>query len=169
MRAVRFDHYGDVDVLDVREVEDPQAAPGRVLVEVRAAGTNPGEIAIREGRLDARFPATFPSGEGTDLAGVVRVLERGADSFAVGEEVLGWSEERSSHAELVSVPADQLTPKPPAVPWEVAGSLFVVGMAGARLGRMRSRPGRERRSRSRPRRGGSDRSRPSSRCCGERG
>ena len=129
MRAVRFDHYGDVDVLDVREVEDPQAAPGRVLVEVRAAGTNPGEIAIREGRLDARFPATFPSGEGTDLAGVVRVLERGADSFAVGEEVLGWSEERSSHAELVSVPADQLTPKPPAVPWEVAGSLFVVGMA----------------------------------------
>ena len=130
MRAVRFDHYGDVDVLDVREVEDPQAAPGRVLVEVRAAGTNPGEIAIREGRLDARFPATFPSGEGTDLAGVVRVLERGADSFAVGEEVLGWSEERSSHAELVSVPAEQLTPKPPAVPWEVAGSLFVAGMAG---------------------------------------
>ena len=129
MRAVRFDHYGDVDVLDVREVEDPQAAPGRVLVEVRAAGTNPGEIAIREGRLDARFPATFPSGEGSDLAGVVRVLERGADSFAVGEEVLGWSEERSSHAELVSVPAEQLTPKPPAVPWEVAGSLFVAGMA----------------------------------------
>ncbi len=59
----------------------------------------------------------------------MRVLERGADSFAVGEEVLGWSEERSSHAELVSVPAEQLTPKPPAVPWEVAGSLFVAGMA----------------------------------------
>ncbi len=57
------------------------------------------------------------------------MLERGADSFAVGEEVLGWSEERSSHAELVSVPAEQLTPKPPAVPWEVAGSLFVAGMA----------------------------------------
>ncbi len=129
MRAVRFDHYGDVDVLDVSEVEDPPATPGRVLVEVRAAGTNPGEIAIREGRMDARFPATFPSGEGTDLAGVVRELGEGVDSFAVGQEVLGWSEERSSQAELVAVPAEQLTPKPATVPWEVAGSLFVAGMA----------------------------------------
>src|SRR6202035_1166519 len=35
---------------------------------------------------------------------------------------------RSSHAEYVSVPANQLTPRPPAVPWEVAGSLFVAGV-----------------------------------------
>ncbi len=74
MKAVRFDQYGGVDVLEVREVEDPVAGPGQVLVAVRAAGINPGEIAIREGRLDARWPATFPSGEGTDLAGVVEAL-----------------------------------------------------------------------------------------------
>jgi NADPH:quinone reductase-like Zn-dependent oxidoreductase len=43
--------------------------------------------------------------------------------------VLGWTEERASQAELVAVPADQLTAKPPSVPWEVAGSLFVAGMA----------------------------------------
>jgi NADPH:quinone reductase-like Zn-dependent oxidoreductase len=41
--------------------------------------------------------------------------------------VLGWSDERSSQAELVRVPAAQLTTKPSAVPWEVAGSLFVAG------------------------------------------
>ena len=44
-------------------------------------------------------------------------------------EVLGWSEERSSQAELVSVPVAQLTAKPPSLAWEVAGSLFVAGMA----------------------------------------
>jgi NADPH:quinone reductase-like Zn-dependent oxidoreductase len=49
--------------------------------------------------------------------------------FAVGDEVLGWSEQRSSQAELVVVPSDQLTAKPADVPWEVAGSLFVAGMA----------------------------------------
>jgi NADPH:quinone reductase len=65
MKAVRFDHYGGVDVLEVREVEDPVAAAGQVLVAVKAAGINPGEIAIREGYLDDRWPATFPSGEGT--------------------------------------------------------------------------------------------------------
>jgi len=129
MKAVRFDKYGGVDVLDVREVEDPVAGPGEVLVAVKAAGINPGEIAIREGRLDERWPATFPSGEGTDLAGVVRAVGDGVRDFTVGDEVLGWSEQRSSQAELVVVPAEQLTAKPAAVPWEVAGSLFVVGMA----------------------------------------
>ena len=129
MKAVRFDEYGGVDVLDVREVADPVAAPGQVLVAVKAAGLNPGEIAIREGRLHARWPATFPSGEGTDLAGVVQALGEGVTAFAAGDEVLGWTEERASHAELVVVPADQLTAKPTAVPWEVAGSLFVVAFA----------------------------------------
>ena len=49
--------------------------------------------------------------------------------FAAGDEVLGWTEQRASHAELVAVPADQLTAKPASVSWEVAGSLFVVGLA----------------------------------------
>jgi NADPH:quinone reductase-like Zn-dependent oxidoreductase len=131
MRAVRFDHYGGVDVLEVRDVEDPFAGPGRVLVRVKAAGINPGEIAIREGRLHERWPATFPSGEGTDLAGVVEAVGEGVGDFAPGDEVLGWTEERASQAELVAVPADQLTAKPAALPWEVAGSMFVVGFAAA--------------------------------------
>ncbi len=129
MKAVRFDEYGGVDVLEVRDVEDPVAGPGQVLVAVQAAGINPGEIAIREGRLHERWPARFPSGEGTDLAGVVKALGDGVDAFATGDEVLGWTEERASHAELVVVPVDQLTAKPRALPWEVAGSLFVVGLA----------------------------------------
>jgi NADPH:quinone reductase-like Zn-dependent oxidoreductase len=129
MKAVRFDEYGGVDVLEVRDVEDPVAGPGRVLVAVKAAGINPGEISIREGYLHERWPATFPSGEGTDLAGVVRAVGDGVTGFGAGDEVLGWTEERASHAELVAVPADQLTAKPASVPWEVAGSLFVVGFA----------------------------------------
>ena len=130
MRAVRFDEYGGVDVLEVREVEDPVAGPGRVVVAVKAAGINPGEIAIREGRMHERWPATFPSGEGTDLAGGVRGVGEGGTRCAAGDAVLGWTEERASHAELASVPEDQLAPKPPELSWEVAGSMFVVAMAG---------------------------------------
>ena len=72
-----------------------------------------------------------PVGEGTDLAGVVRTVGDDVTAFAVGDEVLGWTEERASHAELVVVPADQLTAKPAPVSWEVAGSLFVVGLAAS--------------------------------------
>jgi NADPH2:quinone reductase len=116
-RAVRFDHYGDGDVLYVADVEVPLPAPGEVVVRVRAAGINPGEMAIRSGALAQIFPATFPSGEGSDLAGVVS---------AVGDEVLGWSETRSTHAEYTAVPINQLIPKPTELSWEVAGSLYVI-------------------------------------------
>jgi len=129
MKAVRFDHYGGIDVLEVREVERPVPEAGEVLVAVRSAGINPGEIPIREGLLHDRWPATFPSGEGTDFAGVVEELGAGVDDFAVGDEVCGWTERRASHAEFVAVPAEQLTAKPPALSWEVAGSLFVAAMA----------------------------------------
>lgn len=129
MKAVRFDHYGGPDVLEVRDVDRPVPAPGEVLVAVKAAAINPGEIAIREGLLDARWPATFPCGEGTDFAGVVEELGAGVEAFAVGGAVCGWTERRASHAELVAAPADQLTPKPDGVSWEVGGSLFVVSMA----------------------------------------
>jgi NADPH:quinone reductase-like Zn-dependent oxidoreductase len=129
MKAVRFDDYGEVDVLEVREVEDPVAGAGEVLVAVKATGTNPGEIAIREGRLRERWPATFPSGQGTDFAGVVQSLGAGVSAFVAGDEVLGWTERRASQAELGAVPGDQLTTKPPSVSWEVAGSLFVAGLA----------------------------------------
>jgi NADPH:quinone reductase-like Zn-dependent oxidoreductase len=129
VKAVRFDRYGGLEVLDVRDVERPAPARGEVLVGVKAAGINPGEIAIREGRLDDRWPATFPSGEGTDLAGVVAELGADVSAFAVGDAVCGWTEARASHAEFVTVPVDQLTAKPDAVSWEVAGSLFVASMA----------------------------------------
>lgn len=142
MRAVRFDHYGGVEVLDVRDVEDPVAEAGRVVVGVRTAGINPGEIAIREGRLHDRWPATFPSGQGTDFAGVVREIGDEVSTVAVGDEVVGWTEERASQAELVAVPQGQLTAKPGSVSWEVAGSMFVVSMAAlASVRAVAPRPG----------------------------
>jgi len=123
-QAVRFDHYGPADVLEVVQVERPALQSDQVLVEVVATSINPGEIAIREGKMT---PATFPSGQGSDLAG--RIVEVGAEAgdWKVGDEVIGWTDERAAQAELVAVPADQLTARPPSVPWEQAGALYVAG------------------------------------------
>jgi NADPH2:quinone reductase len=127
-RAVRFDHYGGTDALYIADVEMPTAGAGEVVVQVKAAGINPGEASIREGYLEARFPSTFPSGEGSDLAGVVSAVGDGVTGFSVGDEVLGWSWERSSHAEYVKVPADQLISKPAGLAWPAAGAMYVVGV-----------------------------------------
>lgn len=126
-QAVRFEKYGDVDVLDVVEVPEPVAGRGQVLVAVVAAGINPGEGKIRQGMLHERWPASFPSGQGSDFAGRVAAVGAGVNGIAVGDEVIGFSNERSSHASHVVVPAPQVTPKPPGLPWDVAGALFVAG------------------------------------------
>jgi len=124
---VRFDEYGDIDVLKVVDVPRPVPGPGQVLVKVVAAGINPGEASIRKGLLDTVWPATFPSGEGSDLAGIVEEVGLNVTRFVVGDEVLGFVETRSSHADLAVADADNLVARPGGVPWDVAGSLFVVG------------------------------------------
>src|SRR4051795_6491027 len=129
-KAVRFDDYGGIEVLEVREVARPEPGRDQVLVAVRAAGINPSEAAIRAGRVRDIFPATFPSGEGSDLAGVVEEVGAGVKGVAVGDEVIGYTDNRASHAEYVLVEAANLTAKPPEVPWEVAGALFVSGVTG---------------------------------------
>jgi len=127
MQAVRFAEYGGVEVLNVIEVPMPEPAAGQALVQVKAAGINPGEAKIRDGLLDAVFPATFPSGQGSDLAGVVTKTGPGVVGVNVGDEVIGYSDDRASQAEYVLVEVKNLTPKPAGVPWEVAGSLYVIG------------------------------------------
>jgi NADPH:quinone reductase-like Zn-dependent oxidoreductase len=58
MKAVRFDEYGGADVLKVVDVPKPEPGPGQVLVQVKAAGINPGEAKIRDGQLHSRWPST---------------------------------------------------------------------------------------------------------------
>lgn len=146
MRAVRFDRYGDVDVLDVRDCDDPVAAPGQVVVKVRAAAANPGDIYVREGlaeeawalraRLSGKGADTpnlsmsFPAAQGQDLAGEIVSVGDEVDAWRVGDEVLGWSEKRVAQAEQAAVPAGHLVRKPAGMSWEVAGSMFVAPMAG---------------------------------------
>jgi len=126
-RAVRFDRYGGREVLSVRDIPTPRPRPGEVLVEVRAAGINPGEALIRSGVLHELLPGTFPSGEGTDFAGVVLETGTGVADIGVGDAVLGYAWNRSSHATHTVVPATQLIAKPDALDWEVAGALDVAG------------------------------------------
>jgi len=127
MKAVRFDKYGGIDVLNIADIPQPTAGKGQVLVRVEAAGINPGEAAIREGKLEQMYHTNFPCGEGADFAGVIDAIGEGVTTFAKGDEVIGFSNDRSSHAEFLVVPEAQIILKPATVSWAEGGSLFVAG------------------------------------------
>jgi NADPH:quinone reductase-like Zn-dependent oxidoreductase len=103
------------------------AGPGQLVVRVKAAGINLGEAKIREGVFRERWPTTFPSGQGTDLAGIVEELGEGVTHVAVGDEVISFTHNRASHAALAIVDQDDVVPRPANVPWEQAGALFIAG------------------------------------------
>jgi len=126
-RAVKFDKYGGIDVLHIDEVPVPIPEEDKVLVRVKAAGINPGEAAIRQGYMDKQWPAHFPSGQGSDFAGVIERVGDKVDKFQVGDEVIGFTDDRASQAEYVTVDANHIIRRPSHVSWEQAGALFVVG------------------------------------------
>jgi len=109
VKAVRYDEFGGIDVLRVDKVERPMPGDGQVLVRVKAAGINPSEAVIRTGAVAELFPSTFPSGQGSDLAGVVEEVGAGAGGFSPGDEVIGFTNSRASQAELVLGDLNQLT------------------------------------------------------------
>jgi NADPH:quinone reductase-like Zn-dependent oxidoreductase len=127
MKAVRFREYGGPEVLEVVDVPEPSPGRGEVVVRVVAAGINPGESAIRSGVMKEIFPADFPEGQGSDLAGVISGVGEGVEDVSVGDAVIGMSDSRNAHAEYAQLPADRVTPRPEGLDWDVAGSLYVVG------------------------------------------
>ncbi|MEV0351667.1 NADP-dependent oxidoreductase [Nonomuraea sp. NPDC050680] len=99
----------------------PEAGPGQVRVRIKAAGMQPFDTAVRAGWTPPGFTDPLPRIPGNEFAGVIDQVGPGV-SLEVGAEVLGFSL-LNSYAEYIVVPATDVTPKPPDLPWEVAGAL----------------------------------------------
>ena len=100
---------------------------GEVVVRVKAAGINPGEAEIREGLLARALAGDVPLRAGQRPGRRDRRGRRRRRGIRVGDEVIGFTHDRASQAELVVVDAQHVTPRPGAVSWEAAGALFVAG------------------------------------------
>jgi len=137
--AVRVHEGG---ILRYEQVPDPPAAPGHVLVELRAASVNRRDLLVRNPPGPAyAFP--LPLIPGSDGAGVRR---------DTGEEVviypaLGWGEREDAagpqyalvggpadgtYAELIAVPEENLFPKPRRLSFAEAAALPVAGLTAYR-------------------------------------
>lgn len=121
MKAIVINEAGGPEVLRLRERPAPRPGPGEVLVDVRAAGVNFFDTAIRGQAL-----AEVPGAEG---AGVVAETGEGVHGFAPGDRV-AWLTINShgSYAEQIVLPASGVVPVPDAVDDETAAALLLQGL-----------------------------------------
>src|SRR5271154_398303 len=129
MRAVFITSYGDNSVVGHGEVADPIPGEADALIEVRAAGINPVEIAMRQGRFHAAFPFAFPQVMGYDISGIVVSAPAGS-AFKAGDEIYSLLPNRrpGAYAERAVVPVSLLAHKPRSLSFEEAASLPTVAL-----------------------------------------
>ena len=87
MQAYVLTRYGDATAMELRDVPNPTAAAGEVLIRVRAAGLNPVDYKIRQGKLRMVTRLDLPQVAGSELSGVVEAVGAGVTRFAVGDRV----------------------------------------------------------------------------------
>jgi len=135
MRAIRVDHFGGPEVLQLVETAIPEPAPGEVLVRVTASGVNPVDYSVRSGAAGDRFgsPPYIP---GWDIAGVIESAGPGTGSFAPGDRVYGmprFPAMASAYAEHVAAPAAHLAAAPGRIGDAAAAGLPLAGLTALQV------------------------------------
>src|SRR6478609_10849561 len=137
MRAMTYETYGGPENLALTEQPRPKVGPGEVLVRVRSASVNPVDWKLMSGGLDAVMDVRFPVVPGWDVAGVVEAVGFDTPEFVAGDEVIAYARKDYVHggtfAELVTVPARSLAPRPRSLSWDEAAGLPLAGLTALRL------------------------------------
>jgi NADPH:quinone reductase-like Zn-dependent oxidoreductase len=123
MRAVVLDAPGPPEALAIRELPRPVAAPGWVLIRVRAFGLNRSELHTRLGLAEG---VTFPRVLGIEATGVVAACPGG--EFAVGQQVMAMMGGMGrtfdgGYAEYTCVPAAQVIAFSSPLDWSILGAV----------------------------------------------
>lgn len=130
MRAFVLTRYGGPEAAELREMPKPNPGAGEVLVRVHAAGLNPVDFKIREGKLKAvqRYP--LPVVLGNELAGVVEACGPGCTRFAVGDRVFARvpKERMGALAEYAALPEDVVAQLPASLDFETAAGVPLAGL-----------------------------------------
>jgi NADPH:quinone reductase len=123
MRAVVMREAGGPEVLELRDVAEPQPGESQLLVEVEAAGVNFRDVYERQGSYGTALPAVA----GVEGAGTVAEVGPGVTELVVGDRV-AWKNAAGSYAERVVVPVTEAVPVPDGVEGEAAAAALLQGL-----------------------------------------
>lgn len=128
MKAFAIDGYKAA--LTLREMPDPVAGPGEVVVAIAAAGVNPLDIKLQEGAFKAVLPYRFPLILGHDFAGTVVGRGRDANRFQIGDKVFSRPSANriGTFAERIAVAENDLALVPTSLSIVEAAALPLVSL-----------------------------------------
>jgi len=137
MKAAVIHSYGEPDVVQTAEIDDPLVGPDSVLVEVAASGVNPVDWKVVSGALQVAFPTHLPMIPGWDVAGTVTAVGPAITDVAVGDRIAAYARkdsiEHGTYAQLVAVPRRALAHVPDGVHLTTAGALPLAGLTAEQL------------------------------------
>ncbi|MDA1107216.1 MAG: NADP-dependent oxidoreductase [Proteobacteria bacterium] len=114
MKAIHIHQFGGPEVLHYEDAPCPVPDAGEVLIRVHAAGVNPVDWKIREGRLQGRITHHLPLTLGWDVAGIIEQLGAAVSQFKVGDAVYARPDmaRDGAYAEYIVVRASEVALKP---------------------------------------------------------
>jgi NADPH:quinone reductase-like Zn-dependent oxidoreductase len=125
MQVAAYDRYGPPSVLSLREIPQPRAGRGEVVVKVHAAALNPKDALTRAGKFALLSGRRFPMVPGNDVAGTVAEVGADVNDFRIGDAVYGMSNRfcGACCAEYVVMPIGELAPKPASLGFVAAAAV----------------------------------------------
>ena len=131
-KAAYYTEFGGIDKIQVGSLDLPALGPHDVQLQVKAAGVNPVDAVVREGKFAQVVPSAFPTVPGWDVCGIVEKCGPGVERFAVGDEVYGYVRQpvaqHGTFAERMVVPENLLARSPEKLSWVEAGGLPLAGL-----------------------------------------
>jgi NADPH2:quinone reductase len=127
--AIRFHQTGGPDVLKWEEVQVGKPGPGEARVRHTAVGLNFVDIYNRMGV----YPATLPSGLGSEGAGVVEEVGSGVTDIKAGDRVAYGSGPLGAYSEIRVMPADRLLVLPKEIADKTAAAMMLKGLTAQYL------------------------------------
>lgn len=132
MKAVVYQKFGTIEVLQATEQQTPTIKGDQVLVKVKAFSINPMDWKIRKGEMTLMSGSKFPKHTGTDFAGIVEETGAAVIGLKKGDEVFGVVKNMMKEgvsAEYVAVISSLVWKKPSGISFAQAASIPVVGTA----------------------------------------
>jgi len=123
MKAVWIEKFAPIEEAQFKEVDDPIAGPGQVVVDVKVAESNFPDILVMEGKYQIKPPLPFSPGKAA--AGIVSSIGDGVTDLAVGDRV-AVQVEYGTYAEKVVTSAGTCFPMPAEMPFDVGAALGLV-------------------------------------------